>query len=926
MKKLTLILFSVFLFLNLKSQIPAELWGMTASGGQHTYGTIFKTDLNGNNFSVQNTFGVKMGVLPYYSELCSATNGKLYGLTSSGGENNFGTLLEYDPVNLNYNKKFDFNGTTTGSSPLGNLIQASNGKLYGMTSSGGTNNLGVLFEFDLATNAYTKKIDFNGVANGAQPKGGLIETTGGKLYGMTYAGGANGKGIIFEFDINNSVFTKLVDFSGTLNGSAPYGDLSKGLNNKLYGMTYTGGVNNMGILFELDYTTYAFTKKLDFNGTINGANPTGKLTMANNNKLYGLTVNGGVFGYGTIFEYDPTANIYIKKLDFDSTNDGANPYGNINKSSSGILYGTTKTGGASNLGVLFSYDVINSVFTNLIDFNTFTGNGAMSGITQAVNGDLYGMSRNGGQNNLGVIFEIDPITNIYTKKIDFNTNTGINPRGSLIQATNGKLYGMNWQGGLNNAGVLFEFDPVTSAFVKKVDFNISNGAIPHGDLLQATNGKLYGLTQVGGTAGGGVLFEFDITTNIYSVLYNFGPSGNNPHGTLIQISNTKLYGLTRTGGLSNSGTIFEFDIPTSQHNVVFDLQDSKAPYGRLLKAPGGKLYALSSSGGVNALGTLFEFDPTNLNYVKKIDFNSSGNGNAPFGSLTNSSNGKIYGFTLQGGGFGNGLIFEYDQANSVFTNKVDLNSSTGFSPAFGHLLEVCQTITINTQPNGTVTCSNNSFSLITSATGTNISYQWFLNNTAVTSATNSVYSVSNSSLSNFGSYYCQISNGCNSVFTNTVSVNLPPVNVSSSANLICSGQSVTLTATGATNYTWSTNSTNQSIIVTPLSTTIYSITGTDNNGCSNTATLTQNVSVCTNLLSKQNEDVEISIFPNPFENFITVQVSQIEQKQLQVFNALGSLIISMNITKPKTLIDISDQKAGIYFIKLGSTTKKIIKE
>jgi uncharacterized repeat protein (TIGR03803 family) len=106
-----------------------------------------------------------------------AANGKLYGMTSQGGASNLGVLFEYDPTTATYTKKIDFDGTTKGRYPYGSLMEATNGKIYGMTSSGGVFNKGVLFEFDPTTATYTKKLDYDGV-NGQNPQyGHLIEVS-----------------------------------------------------------------------------------------------------------------------------------------------------------------------------------------------------------------------------------------------------------------------------------------------------------------------------------------------------------------------------------------------------------------------------------------------------------------------------------------------------------------------------------------------------------------------------------------------------------------------------------------------------------------------------------------------------------------------------------------------------------------------------
>ncbi|HTA63853.1 MAG TPA: choice-of-anchor tandem repeat GloVer-containing protein, partial [Bacteroidia bacterium] len=183
MKKLLLITCS--LFFSITSYAQTQLWGMTQAGGQYNAGAIFKTDGSGNNETVQQSLFLYEGANPYYTNLTQASDGMLYGMTSGGGKNLDGILFQYDPATSTYTKKLDFAGATNGQSPYGSLMQASDGKLYGMTYQGGTNNMGVIFQYDPATSTSTKKLDFVGAANGQYPNGSLMQASDGKLYGMT---------------------------------------------------------------------------------------------------------------------------------------------------------------------------------------------------------------------------------------------------------------------------------------------------------------------------------------------------------------------------------------------------------------------------------------------------------------------------------------------------------------------------------------------------------------------------------------------------------------------------------------------------------------------------------------------------------------------------------------------------------------------
>ena len=140
---------------------------------------------------------------------------------------------------------------------------------------------------------------------------------------------------------------------------------------------------------------------------------------------------------------------------------------------------------------------------------------------QASDGKLYGMTYSGGSSGAGVIFSFDPSSSTYTKLKDFDGTNGGNPYGSLMQASDGKLYGMTAQGGSSGAGVIFSFDPSSSTYTKLKDFDGTNGANPFGSLMQASDGKLYGMTDDGGSSGDGVIFSFDPSSSTYTKLKDF---------------------------------------------------------------------------------------------------------------------------------------------------------------------------------------------------------------------------------------------------------------------------------------------------------------------------------------------------------------------------------------------------------------------
>ncbi len=242
----------------------------------------------------------------------NADNGKLYGMTHSEGLYDFGVLFEWNPAKNTFTTKMNFNGAENGGYPYGSLIQADNGKLYGMAGGGGENGMGVLFEWDTLSDTYTKIIDFNGTDYGSNPYASLVQADNGKIYGMTYRGGSFEKGVLFEWDPVTHVFIKKLDFNGSEKGSNPSCTLIQATNGKLYGMTKFGGVNDCGVLFEWDPANDTYTKKIDF-GEENGLYPRGSLMQAINGKIYGMTSLERINDVGSFFEWDPVTGILIRK-------------------------------------------------------------------------------------------------------------------------------------------------------------------------------------------------------------------------------------------------------------------------------------------------------------------------------------------------------------------------------------------------------------------------------------------------------------------------------------------------------------------------------------------------------------------------------------------------------------------------------------
>tara|TARA_R110002096_G_scaffold407290_1_gene605728 strand:- start:14066 stop:16987 length:2922 start_codon:yes stop_codon:yes gene_type:complete len=516
------------------------LYGTSLLGGANSDGVLYEYDLS--NFSFKNliSFNASVTGASPNATLIRASNGNLYGLTEAGGINNDGVLYEFNPNSGLLIKRIDFEANITGSSPQSGLVEANNGKLYGTCMRGALSDDGSLFEYDITTNQLVKKVDLGAafqfiIRFKYIPE--LIQAKNGKLYGTTDRAGLRNLGTIFSYDINNEKIDVEVDFSTAPNGGTPNGSLVQASSGMLYGLTSIGGINNDGVIFEINPVTHSFQKKYDFIDSINGRAPQGDLIQASDGNLYGLTLLGGANNLGTLFEYNLSNDTLINHFDFNGSM-GSLPNGALVESHNGILYGLTSSGGNNGTGTLFRFDLKTKNLTKVLDFETSIGTNPRGSLTKASNNKLYGLTVGGGVNNSGVLFEFDVQNEVLLKKVDFNNSlNGSQPRGKLVQVGSELLYGMTLLGGANQGGVIFEYNFIEDKITKKADFNqFINGNLPNGSLLNAKNGKLFGMTTNGGLSNNGILFEFDTSTNSIIKKLDFASiNARSPWGSLIEV-------------------------------------------------------------------------------------------------------------------------------------------------------------------------------------------------------------------------------------------------------------------------------------------------------------------------------------------------------------------------------------------------------
>jgi uncharacterized repeat protein (TIGR03803 family) len=361
-----------------------------------------------------------------------------------------------------------------GYHPNGGLIDV-NGVLYGTTYGGGLCNAlpgcGTVFSFDPAMGAEKVLYFFctqQNCADGQSPVARLIHVKG-ILYGTTYYGGGQaceyGCGTVFSLDLGTGSETVLHSFCRKLNcsdGAYPSSGL-KDVNGRLYGTTYRGGTGGRGTVFSIDPGTgkekvlYSFCVQQN---CTDGSDPQADLIDANGGILYGTTVSGGAYGYGTVFSVDPSTGAEKVLHSFRGA-DGQYPEAGL-LDVHGTLYGTTLRGGAERCcGTVFSLDPGTGTEKVLYSFaGGMDGSQPMASLID-VNGTLYGTTFVGAGSQWGTVFSVDPGTGAESVLHSFcgDCTDGNRPSAGLI-ALNGKLYGETGRGGINcNCGTLFVLYP-----------------------------------------------------------------------------------------------------------------------------------------------------------------------------------------------------------------------------------------------------------------------------------------------------------------------------------------------------------------------------------------------------------------------------------------------------------------------------------
>jgi uncharacterized repeat protein (TIGR03803 family) len=361
----------------------------------------------------------------------------LYGAAQNGGASGWGTLFKLNLDGTDFTTLHSFSGmrNSDGATPQAPLV-LSGTTLYGTARDSPSWSGGSIFKVDIDGTGFTTLYRFPvgtgsvfyaySNSDGAYPGGGLI-LSGDTLYGAASLGGAYGQGTVFAVNNDGTGFTNLQSLTGPGDGGNGAELLLSG--GTLYGTIGGGGTFRHGAVFAMNTDGTGFTNLHSFNELSDGAVPDS--LVLSGNTLYGTAAGGGASGNGTVFAVNTDGTGFTTQYQFTAThtndsgvftnNDGAGPNGLI--LSGGRLYGTAWNGGSSGSGTAFAvntdgtgFSVLHSFTTTsgpiVSDFGTGTNNdGALPGNFPAagliLTGNvLYGTTLAGGSSGGGTIFSI----------------------------------------------------------------------------------------------------------------------------------------------------------------------------------------------------------------------------------------------------------------------------------------------------------------------------------------------------------------------------------------------------------------------------------------------------------------------------------------------------------------------------------------
>lgn len=695
------------------SPAASSIWGVVAhpngwfyvtsrTGGAHGCGFIYRVSKSGEyeplfHFSYSETNPA--GIAPN-SRLAVGRDGNLYGTTSVGGANGYGTVFRMTPAGehkvLVHFTAGDISVTgkvVAGSDPLG-VTLGPDGNFYGMTSGGGTDDGPTAFKVSPA-GVHATLAD-PGIET-ATPTGELVLGKDGHFYGADTYGGSATDGCVFRMTKTGQV-TVIAEFDGNgpTPGYQPYGPLVQGTDGKLYGNTLSSSGTGAGTVFSVT-PGGVLTTPLQLTNHY-GVYPVGDLVRGNDGAIFGMTEKGvfkistsGAVSREEVFVPQLSGGCLVAGPDgqicglsirsewgenlktgfFKITENGivesafgskppVRPVGSLAEGADGCFYGTTARGGAADQGTIFKMTRSGACST-LIEFTgsvgPYKGGSPNGSLVRGTDGSFYGTTS--GPDGFGTIFKVTS-EGAFTTLVEFRSllgsSSGFNPQGGLLLAPDGNFYGTTSQD-TSGQGTVFRLTQA-GALTQLVVFTGAGGANPGyspcGSLILGSDGRLYGTT--GKPTGAGTVFSLSLDGEM-AVLAAVGSPGE----TLTAGADGHLYGVSND---SVNSHVFRITLQ-GERSKVHEFSSENPLQGGPALTPltlgsDGALYGMTQSGGTRDFGTLYKVTSQGqFTLLADLDgglLGGAGRGNEIPVGFVEGSDGHLYGLTPNGGRGGGGTV------------------------------------------------------------------------------------------------------------------------------------------------------------------------------------------------------------------------------------------------------------------------------
>jgi len=767
--------------------IDGNFYGVTYEGGANGDG-IFYQITSAGGFTLLHSFagGTSDGAVPY-GDLVQATDGSFYGTTSSGGSSgNYGTVYKITTGGSVTLLHVFTGGTGDGSAPQAGLVQGTDGYFYGTTTAGGTSSDGTIFRVGSSGGStYSLLHSFaGGASDGSLPYGALVEGTDGLFYGVTNNGGASsgyGYGTVYKVTTGGAVTLLHIFTSTGQDGEYPQTALVLGSDGNFYGTTNEGGAYGDGSAFSVTSGgSLRIQTSFPYSSGYGTYYPSIGLVQGQTGYFYGATQGGGSNRYyGALFALEPYTTL-AAPVQLSTTSANVLPgatftltYSVTNATSDSLQYcfatnnaGDTtgwtglKTGSttaatasltASSVTGAYTYSLtcggqessvltvyvaepysvtptttVSSVSTAYGSTTGITVTATESGTEGAVTGGVVtfgvtspatgsfspttctlsssgtcttsyvptGTLATGSYSNditasfaeVGNYAAATTSSNLFVSEsatlslpISFTGTTGANPGSfpqytNLIQASDGNFYGVTNQGGTNNYGTVFKLTPGgTLSVLHNFSSATTDGKGPYGGLVEGSDGNLYGTTSEGGANSDGTVYKIT-TGGTFSLLHSFAGGtgdGNVPNSGLIQGIDGNFYGTTEIGGAGTYGTAYQITTGgtvTLLHSFTGGTSDGLDPTdgSGLVQGTDGYFYGMTLEGGTYSEGTAYRVGPTGGATYSLLHSFGSADGESPWGGLVVGSDGYLYGTTQEGGANSYyGAVFKMNTSGSV---------------------------------------------------------------------------------------------------------------------------------------------------------------------------------------------------------------------------------------------------------------------